>query len=110
MAKLLTIGDLLKSEADVNSRIAIPAPVGTKIGQLVKYGVRDQYLVALSDEEHGKVLVQPHNCVIDLDNVALADITALHGDTDGLVPLTADTLIREGDTHGIKFIGTPYSG
>lgn len=88
---IITIGDILKSEADFNSRVAITAPAGTQIGHLVDYTPRNQKLVALSNEEHGQVLVQPHNCVIDLTYVTLGSVTA-------------DTLVTEGDAHGIKYI------
>lgn len=100
MSKLITLGDLLKSEADHMSRIAIDAD-NIKIGQLVQHPTRKKYLVALSDSEHGKVLVQPHNCTINLDFVAEADLKAQS--------LTADKLAKEGDEYGIKYIGTPYT-
>lgn len=103
----LTIGDILKSEADPNNRIAIPAPVGTKTGQPVKYAARDEYLLALTDEVNGEVLVQPHNCVMYLDLILQADIDAVFTDELGEVPLTTAELIAQGDTHGIKYIGTP---
>ena len=108
MSKFITLGDLLKSEADTQSRESIPANTGTKIGQLVNHPLRGQYLVALSDETNGKVLVQPHNCVIYLDNVALANITSIK-QGEPLAPLTVDILKKEGDAHGIKYIGTPYT-
>ena len=76
----LTIGDILKSEADPNNRIAIPAPAGTKTGQPVKYAARDEYLFALTDEVNGEVLVQPHNCVMYLDPILQADIDAVFTD------------------------------
>lgn len=106
---LITISDVLKSEADPLSRIAITAPKGTKIAQLVKYEVRKRYLVALSDEKDGKVLVQPHNCVINLDVVSEADITDKQTGDEGNTPLTVDLLKKEGDVYGIKYIGTPKS-
>lgn len=105
--QLITLGDILKSEADSQSRIAITAPKGTKIGQLVKYEVRKRYLVALSDEKDGKVLVQPHNCVINLDFVTEADITDKQTGDQGNTPLTTELFKSEGDTYGIKYIGTP---
>lgn len=105
----ITIGELLKSEADPLSRIAIPAPKGTKIAQLVKYEARKRYLVALSDEKDGQVLVQPHNCVINLDIVNEADITSKQTGDEGNTPLTVDLLKKEGDVYGIKYIGTPKS-
>lgn len=103
----VTIGDILKSEADFNSRIAITAEVGTKTGQLVKHAARDEYLIALTDEVNGAVLVQPHNCVINLSAVKAADIGAVTTDAEGLVALTTEKLIEQGDMYGIKYIGTP---
>lgn len=100
MRKLITLGDLLKSEADPLSRDTIKAD-NVKIGQLVQHPTRKKYLVALSDSEHGKVLVQPHNCTINLDFVADADLKAQS--------LTAEKLAKEGDEYGIKYIGTPYT-
>lgn len=105
----LTIGDILKSEADPNSRIAIPAPVDTKTGQLVKYEPRDEYLIALTDEVNGEVLVQPWNCVMNLAPIMQADIDAVFTDEEDLVPLTTAELITQGDAHGIKYIGTPQA-
>lgn len=108
MTKILTIGDLLKSEADSQSREAIPSNTGVKIGQLILHPKRKKYLVALSDEENGKVLVQPHNCVIFLDNVAETAITEKMTGDGGDTPLTVEAFIQEGDVYGIKYIGTPY--
>ena len=111
----VTIGDILKSEADFNSRIAVAAPVNTKAGQPVLYPLRGEYLVALTDEVNGKVLVQPHNCVIHIDAI---DATALAlvevqvrdpvADDDSMIaaPLTAGILIAQGDSHGIKYVDT----
>lgn len=99
MTKPVTIGDILKSEADSNSRVSVPAAANTKAGQLVKYPLRNEYLVALSDTESGKVLVQPHNCVIYLDSVKQSDLDA--------VSVTAEQLKTQGDAHGIKYIGAP---
>lgn len=103
----VTLGDILKSEADANSRVAIAAATGTKIGQMVKHTARDEYLIALSDETNGEVLVQPWNCVIDLSVIEQADISAVFTDELDTVALTTADLIAEGDTHGIKYIGTP---
>lgn len=97
---IITQGDLLKAEADRMSRIFIKAD-NVKIGQLIQHPTRKKYLVALSDSEHGKVLVQPHNCTINLDFVSDADLKA--------VSLTAEKIAKEGDEYGIKYIGTPYT-
>ncbi len=98
----LTIGDILKSEADWHSREAIPATTGTKIGQLVEHPLRKEPLVALSDEINGKVLVQPHNCVIFLDNIDTASLGAYVGSNGEHVIL--ETLIAQGDKHGIQYV------
>lgn len=95
---LITLGDILKSEADRLSRETIGAD-NIKIGDLVQHPVRKKYLVALSSTKHGKVLVQPSNCVINLDFVKEADIKA--------VATSVDKFIKEGDEFGIKYIGTP---
>lgn len=96
--QLIVIGDILKSEADLKTRISLPAPKGTKIGSLVKYELRQQYLIALSDEVHGKVLVQPHNCVINLDKIQLpAKIDEQ--------PFNAQEWVKQGDAYGIQYIG-----
>lgn len=100
LTKPVTIGDLLKSEADQQSRVSVPADDGTKIGQLVKYPLRNEYLIALTNETHGEVLVQPHNCKMYLDNVNQAALDA--------ASVTVDTLKTQGDAHGIVYIGTPY--
>ena len=103
----VTIGDILKSEADPSNRIAIPAVDGTKTGQLVKYPERNEYLFALTDETNGEVLVQPHNCTVFLGSIPQANIDAVFTDADSLVPLTVATLKTQGDLYGIKYIGTP---
>ncbi|MFB2539125.1 hypothetical protein [Acinetobacter sp. c3-l95] len=96
--QLIVTGDILKSEADIKSRISIPAPVGTKIGDVVKYPLRNQYLIALSDEQYGTVSVQPQNCVIDLSKITLPS-NVLQTD-----------LVKQGDAHGIQYQGTATQG
>lgn len=97
---LITIGDILKSEADRHSRENIKAD-NIKIGQLVAHPTRKKYLVALSNSEHGKVLVQPHNCVINLAVIKETDIKA--------VATSVDAFIKQGDEYGIKYIGKPIA-
>ena len=92
----VTIGDLLKDEASTGNRVDIPAPVGLKAGELVKYEPRNQYLVALTDEINGKTLVQPFNCVMFADNISEASLEA-HS-------LTVQDLANQGEAHGIKYI------
>lgn len=105
----VTIGDILKSEADHNNRIAIPAAAGTKTGALVKYTERNEYLFALTDETNGEVLVQPHNCTVFLGSIPQATIDSVFTDVEGLVPLTVATLKTQGDLYGIKYVGTPMA-
>ncbi len=103
--KPLRTGDLLKAEASEASRISIATDKAVKIGQPVLFPLRNQYLIALSDSTNGKVLVQPHNCTINLDLVAEDDITAI-GDDE--VNITVEEFIKQGDAYGIRYIGTPY--
>ena len=112
----LTIGDLLKSEADCNSRIAIKVTDDIKCGQPVLYEPRGTYLIALSNTEHGMVLVQPWNCVIYQDNIdmeAIKSLTVNVADPDGGEPttttLTVDILKAQGDQYGIKYTTTEHS-
>lgn len=97
---VLTLGDLLKSEADTASREVIKSTTGVKIGQLIQHPIRKKYLVALSNEEHGQVLVQPNNCVIFWDNVDKDDVKAKK--------LTLEKLTKEGAEFGIKFISSEH--
>ncbi len=89
------LGYILKSEADSNSRTYIVAD-NVKIGDVVTYGNNDNQrkLVALSNSEHGKVLVQPRNCVINLDAL----------DQEKIKPSVAD-LISQGDKYGVSYVG-----
>lgn len=109
----LGIGDILKGEALTLSRAAIAATPGTKAGQLVPYTPRTSstanfYLVALTDEENGKVLVQPHNCVINLDVIAESEITGKFVKGESGTKLTVDKLREAGDAYGIVYIGKPH--
>ncbi|OOR87927.1 hypothetical protein [Moraxella bovis] len=98
---LITIGDILKSEADRHSRENITAD-NIKIGQLVQHPIRKKYLVALSNTNaSGLVLVQPHNCVINLAVIKEADIKA--------AAASVEKFIKEGDEYGIKYIGKPIA-
>lgn len=106
MTTLIVTSDILKSEADMNSRESIAVPVGTTTGQLVEYSPRGHYLIALTDEVHGKVLVQPSNCVICLDKVLLSDITSKRAG-EPKAHYTLESFKKAGDVYGIKYIGTP---
>lgn len=60
------IGDILKFEATALTRVKVKVPDGTRAGDWVNFSLRDNKLVALTDEQDGYALVQPHNCIIDL--------------------------------------------
>lgn len=98
------IGSLLKYEATPLTRVSVPAAAGTKVGALVDYPPRNKPLVALTDEVDGHVIVQPHNCIINLEFVSAAAInTALGGTTEA--PKTSDDLAGLGDAFGIVYHG-----
>lgn len=103
------LGDILKSEADPNSRVAFAVESNVAIGDLVEYqpeGVEEPiYLVALSDNPYGKVLLQPRNCTINLSAI---DQTAI--DVHKAAGLSLEKLKAQGFAHGIHYIGTPKQG
>lgn len=103
-------GDLLKGEALPLSRRVVRVTPGTKAGQLVKYTLRkgNPWLVALTDEVNGEVVVQPHNCVINLDFVAESEITGKKVNEAAAANMTVDDFIADGDAYGIVYVGTPY--
>ncbi|MFC3873118.1 oxaloacetate decarboxylase alpha chain [Neisseria musculi] len=97
-------GDYLKWEATHLTRVAVAADTGTKAGTFVDYPARSgKKLLALTDEQDGKVLVQPHNCIIDLSLVSDAAVNAASSGGN-LAGLQAD-----GDPYGIVYIGTPVA-
>lgn len=89
--------NILRYEATSMTRIEVPATQGLKAGQLVDYPLRAQKLVALTDEQDGKVQIQTHNCVIDLSRTPASEISNL------------ETFKKQGDTYGIVYRGTPKS-
>lgn len=89
-----------------------PKPGSSLNTRHAKYAPRgdSHYLIALTDEVNGEVVVQPWNCVIDLTAVNKADITAAKikpkgGGAD--VALTVVELKSMGDPYGIAYIGAP---
>ncbi|OAM31330.1 hypothetical protein A7P93_04725 [Eikenella corrodens] len=56
----------------------------------------------LTNEEDGKVQVQPHNCVIDLTLVKETDVNAAASTGGNL-----EGLQKDGDPYGIVYQGTP---
>lgn len=97
VAETLSHATIVHWEATSMTRESVPATTGLKAGQLVDYPLRNQKLVALTDEYDGKVQVQPHNCVIYLDHTPTSEIDNL------------DTFKKQGDTYGIVYRGTPQS-
>ncbi len=55
----------LKWENSPHTRQVIDAPAGTKMGEFVDYEPYGSKLLALSDEQNGKVMVQPQDCIIE---------------------------------------------
>ena len=103
-------GDLIKGEALMLSRRVVKAAAGTKAGQLVKYPLRgaNPWLVALTDEVNGEVVVQPHNCVINLGHVAEAEITGKKVNEGAAANMKVEEFIAAGDAYGIVYVGTPH--
>lgn len=85
------IGDILKYEATALTRVKVAAEKGTKAGTWVNFALRGDKLAALTDEADGHVVVQPHNCIIDLSHCAKPDNT--------------DETMKNGDRYGIRYIG-----
>ena len=83
--------------------MAVSAAKGTKAGTFVDYPLREgKKLLALTDEQDGKVVVQPHNCVINLALVAESAVNAAASTGGNLAGLQKD-----GDPYGIVYQGTP---
>lgn len=86
-------GDILKYEATQLTRVKVKAAEGTKAGSWVDFSLRGAKLVALTDEQDGYVLVQPHNCIIDLKYCAK--------------PKNLDEILQQGDRCGIRYFWVP---
>lgn len=96
------ISDFLKYEATPLTRVAITASQGTKAGTFVEFPLRSGLkLLALTDEADGKVIVQPHNCIINLDRCSddaiLAGMSISSSDVIG-------QLNKDGDPYGIVYV------
>lgn len=93
--EVLGIGmsDILKYEATQLTRVKVKAAEGTKAGSWVDFSLRGAKLVALTDEQDGYVLVQPHNCIIDLKYCAKTK--------------NLDEILQQGDRFGIRYFGVP---
>lgn len=97
----IPISALLVSEASAGSRLSVPAPEGTKAGEFVEYALRGKKYIALTDERHGKVLIQPHNCVMSLAKVKLAAITEAR--------TSVEQMQQEDDAYGIIYVDSPIA-
>ncbi|WII93184.1 oxaloacetate decarboxylase alpha chain [Kingella negevensis] len=98
MEKLpLNMGAILHYEATSATRESVTATTGLKAGQLVDYPLRGQKLVALTDEQDGKVTVQPYNCIVYLDNTPASEMEDW------------DAFKKQGDQFGIVYRGAPKS-
>lgn len=96
------ISDFLKYEATPLTRVAIDAPPGTKAGTFVSWTFRNGgKLLALTDEADGKVIVQPHNCIINLDQCSDGAIRGGTSKTGGNV---IEQLNKDGDPYGIVYV------
>lgn len=96
------ISDFLKYEATPLTRVAIAAPQGTKAGTFVSWAFRGNLkLLALTDEADGKVIVQPYNCIINLDRCSDDEIRGGTSKTRGNV---IEHLNKDGDLYGIVYI------
>lgn len=100
------VGSFLKWEATPLTRVAVPAASGTKAGEFVVFPLRGDKYIALTDEENGKVIIQPHNCVIDLSLISAAAINDAYDGTEES-PVSAGDLSTRMDVYGIVFIGSP---
>ena len=109
-----TIGDILRGEADINSRRLIPQNNGKEqvgFNWLWYPSNKDKQIrvLALSKSIGGKVLVQPRNCTISLRAFAtLKDIYNKYRSATGKPPETfKDEMIAEGLENGIKYVDFP---
>lgn len=95
------ISDFLKYEATPLTRVAIDAPKGTKAGAFVSWPFRNGgKLLALTDEADGKVIVQPHNCIINLDQCSDG---AIHAGASKSSSNVIEQLNKDGDPYGIVY-------
>ncbi|OHQ17981.1 oxaloacetate decarboxylase alpha chain [Neisseria sp. HMSC064F03] len=97
-----TISDFLKYEATPLTRVAIAAPQGTKAGTFVSWRFRNEVkILALTDEADGKVIVQPHNCIINLDQCSDDEIRGAPSRSSSDV---MEQLNKDGDPYGIVYV------
>ncbi|MCP1659337.1 oxaloacetate decarboxylase alpha chain [Neisseria perflava] len=97
----LLVSDILQWEATPLTRVIVTASEGLKAGEFVEYGLRSKKYVALTDENNGTVIIQPHNCIINLNVLSSAAITAARTDLN--------TMQTEDDAYGIVYKGTPQA-
>lgn len=109
-----TIGDILRGEADINSRRLIPQNNGKEVVgfswlDYPSKQAKTQRVLALSKSVGGKVLVQPRNCTISLRAFSsLKEIFNKYRSQGGQPPAGfKDEMIAEGLEHGIHYIDFP---
>lgn len=90
----------LKWENTNHTRQMVDAPTGTKMGEFVDYAPYNSQLLALSDEQDGKVMVQPKDCVIEYDNLSEKAIAQV-SDWQALVNVAVN--------HGIVYRNAPVT-
>lgn len=96
------ISDFLKYEATPLTRVAIDASPGTKAGTFVSWTFRNGgKLLALTDEANGKVIVQPRNCIINL-NQCSDDV--IRGGASKTGANVIEQLNKDGDPYGIVYV------
>ena len=89
----MNTSDILKYEATQLTRVKVKVAEDTKAGSWVDFSLRGTKLVALTDEQDGYVLIQPHNCVVDLKYCAKSE--------------NLDEIFQQGDRCGIRYFGVP---
>ena len=87
----MNTSDILKYEATQLTRVKVKVAEDTKAGSWVDFSLRGTKLVALTDEQDGYVLIQPHNCVVDLKYCAKSE--------------NLDEIFQQGDRCGIRYFG-----
>ena len=82
-------------EATVHSRVVVDCPENLKAGWLVKYPLVDKQFMALTDAKNGKTVINPVNCVMDINYLR---------QSNGKEFKNPDWVIRQGIEFGISYI------
>lgn len=98
----MALSDLLKYELTPHTRTTVSAAPGTKAGTFIDFPPRPGVkLLALTDERDGMVTVQPHNCIINLDQVRAEALAQAGG---------MNAVVAAGDPYGIVYAGAAADG